>query len=717
VNLARRIVKRIDLRWWLVVEAVMVMSAKAAPPPTGAASSPRQSLDEEVYRKLDQALSARNESEKWNSLNQLANSNPELGDFWIALGLAELQRGNTEVGHREVERGLDILERELHTRAVLHRAQAAYFSNVAFTPDGLTLVLSTSDDLRLVSATDFSLKRVMTRVENSSVLVQQGQRLTLLQSAKEGTNAAWSLPNGWFLRLSPWVRKTQDKDSDEPMGGPMKCSGAIDLEKPHQVRTCTAQGPRYRLVRELRPNYNGGISEYTSWFEPPSGSRQNLRQTPVSLCGSAPWFLVKSDQIEIHDAGTGRILAKLEQSSQLDETVVCSPDGKRIAAQRRLAAFVWSAPDGKLLTQILPQSSEPTALNDSKFGILVPNVEHVVGHEKVVSLGFLPGPRLLTVGASRTILNWDLVNGVTRKVGSVPVAVFSEVLRNGTILAVQPNEFLLIDGTTGATKERVPVDVLVRGGSQGGPLTLVNGGALWLRSERHRNPLTTRWPVANIAQAAASSDGRLVALGETSGSVLLCRPDRTGCVARLPRASEHPQPIEALVFDADANRLAVAVNLSVVVWDLSQRKRTHRFDGCGPGPLAFVNGGKSLLTWGCLIELDSGAIVRLEQPAEGRVLAFSHDGRFAARADRNGELELWDPVKLNTIVRLEASDRGESAYIVTPEGQLEWLLEPNGSNSGFYCSIGPVALPLEACRSRLQTRGRLRQLLSATIAQ
>ena len=684
---------------WVVLLTATAREALAANAPDGAADSKLPA----VYRALDDAL-ARKDSAA--SLIRMAQTNPDAGDLLIAAGLNESNLGHASEAAALLEQGLASLERAIGERAEPVPADSVFAVNdVAFSRDGSTLIMTTDRDTRLISMKDFSLMRVIQHWGNAVLHVtEQAQQLSVRDGA---TVSTWLLPNGWFLGLSKAQPEPRQPFGVNSTDTTRRC--VRDFRDDRLPTTCTTEGPQYRLIRQDRQNCDGAGMESMTWFQPEGGKRLNLGGVETQTCGSAAWFVVRGQVVKLRNAVTGGVLVKLSDDVAYPDKVLCSPNGRRVAVIKSGKLSIWSAPGGDLLATFSAASQGPgVTLNAAgpKPGLLSPMYAREGNQEAFSALGFAGESRqLVTVSETRRIMHWNLGDGTAKVVGTLPErSSLVGLLQDGALLVSLADTLRWIDGKTGATLRQVPFVGSAKGAQQKGELTLIYGKPTLLLSSRDGDLKPEKWPGSGIGQAAFSPDGKLVALGEDDGTVSLCHTNRNGCFTRLPVGAALPEPVQDLAFDPIGRHLAVLSGNSVSLWDVSKRRQMARFDDCGEGPLAFANGGRTLIASACRVRLPQGVVSRLELPARIRYATLSDDARVLVGTDEIGRVALWDVEGWRRVLTLSALADGSTAYALTPEKRIKWLLGPAHAEPLFYCRIGPIGLPWQACRSRLETR-------------
>jgi WD40 repeat protein len=156
--------------------------------------------------------------------------------------------------------------------------------------------------------------------------------------------------------------------------------------------------------------------------------------------------------------------------------------------------------------------------------------------------------------------------------------------------------------------------------------------------------------VGPFSSAAVSKDGRLGAVGATTGAVRWFNAETGELLATTTNAHRHP--VSGIAFCADGSRAAsVGEDGTVAIWDPSSFQLVAPFKGhmLGAHGVAFSPDGRRLATGGGSSDAvklwDLSTFRELTAlPGQGsifRFVAFSPDGRWLAAEDWEGKLHLW----------------------------------------------------------------------------
>lgn len=190
-------------------------------------------------------------------------------------------------------------------------------------------------------------------------------------------------------------------------------------------------------------------------------------------------------------------------------------------------------------------------------------------------------------------------------------------------------------------------------------------------SRLHRATL----PAPHGAQAVAfSADGKVLALGENPGSVLLWDMAAGRVLTTL---TGHTAPVKALAFTADGRMLASAAGDlygskrgEVKLWDCTTWTEKQALPIVQVAALAFTADGKFLATGGKTVrvwDLATGREQRSFKDGFGPV-AFSSDGHMLACAWGKG-VKLFDRVSGNELASLPGAQSFPWAVVFTPDNK------------------------------------------------
>ncbi len=411
--------------------------------------------------------------------------------------------------------------------------------------------------------------------------------------------------------------------------------------------------------------------------------------------------------------------ARLGTTRFVGDTVVFSPDGATLLTRTRRAGLrLLDADTGRELAAVADVNSGRQSAGPVDIVGVLPDGKAVVAVGTFLPLslwGVKAGRRLRTFGdaagearftaAAVTADGRWLAGG--RRGG--PLSVFDAAtgheryqaapLGSGswktafsadgrTLVAAEvgrPSRVRLLDGATGAERERLPdPGDYVRG------LALAPGGRLLAWS------FTSTVTVWDIANRKVLFDWRAPRRGRWAG--------------------EYAEDV--LTFSPDGTMLAASENGATVIWDVATGKEIRRWPAerylASNHALAFSPDGRRLAVSGeanriTVLDVATGALVapRHNHSKEIRSLAVSRDGRTIATAGEDPALRLWDAETGRELRCLVSPFDDIHAVAYAPDGRTVagggYKIAEPGPHGGVRwwdartgAEVGSVALPEEA---------------------
>ncbi len=366
--------------------------------------------------------------------------------------------------------------------------------------------------------------------------------------------------------------------------------------------------------------------------------------------------------------------------------IALSADGRLlVAAHTNGVVLIWDVPSRTLVRQLeglpgaLALSPDGATLaastqtgSISLIDVATGTVKRTLaGHSDLLwGLNFsADGSALVSAGDDRTAIVWDVSSGSLRETlrghtGRVLGATFS------------PDARRLYTGGLDGTAMAWELSGDRRLGDRMSPpagIEVLPGGQ--------------EWPLG-IPPLAVSPDGRLQALGDAHGVVILRRLPGGEQVGRSMHASARG-PVVQIAFSPDGSRLATpAADGDTVVWNVATQEEVARLEDGHPGGV-YADG------WATT---GRGAVVSA---------AWSPDGRLLATGGTDGRVVVWDVAAgapVGEPLRASVGDGNPSLYsgsvydvVFSRDGR--WLLAAVGAAG--HGEIVAWSMPSRALRHRL----------------
>jgi WD40 repeat protein len=181
-------------------------------------------------------------------------------------------------------------------------------------------------------------------------------------------------------------------------------------------------------------------------------------------------------------------------------------------------------------------------------------------------------------------------------------------------------------------------------------------------------------PLVPINSAAVSSDGRHIALGLDSRTVVIWDTTLGMTVRSL---AGHQKPVLAVAFTPDGKQLvSTSADAAVILWDMETGKQVRSFKGHtgAVGAVAFAPDGKRFITGsreGLAIvwETATGEQVHKLRWRDILGVAYSPDGKLLATASADATATLWDAATGKQYALLRGHREDVNCVNFSPDGR------------------------------------------------
>jgi RNA polymerase sigma factor (sigma-70 family) len=497
--------------------------------------------------------------------------------------------------------------------------------NLAFTPDGKSLVVGGDYALRLWDVAAGRLRRRFDLPSDWSLrmaFAADGTVLTVVEGYRFLTCRRLSVVTGQELT------RVELSGADDAFPSPQGDRLAVVSHDEKTIRLCDPATGR----EAFRLGYRGG--EVGLAFAP--------RGAALALADGG-------DAIRIHETAHGRLLAELKRDGAVFRRVAISPDGRFLAA-------VAGAKQNQVSIWDLATGQERHRLPEARRAELLASFS---ADGRLLATSPPEGPvGVWDVATGREVRRWPVWPGIVRRLEFAPQGpTLAASTSGGTVL--------LWDAATGQPRPASADPGLavseLRFAGDGG--RLVGSAEGWVAWDSAAGRVVRRFP--NVPDpdgpTRLAPDETLIAVAEPAGTIRL---DDAAAGRTLRRLEGSTGRVWVMQFAPDGRRLfAAGADRAVCVWDVATGRRLHRLGGHSDpiGRFAVSPDGRWLASatdspnfqdfavrvW----DVGAGRVVRQLTPRRGsaHALAFSPDGRLLAAVggqpgvpNDRGEVQVWD---------------------------------------------------------------------------
>ncbi len=220
--------------------------------------------------------------------------------------------------------------------------------------------------------------------------------------------------------------------------------------------------------------------------------------------------------------------------------------------------------------------------------------------------------------------------------------------------------------------------LILSAGRAANPATDVQGDPLPAGAVARIGSLRYRLACGAGYTAAASPDGKLLAIGTAGGprdSAIILMDAQTGRILR--RLPGHAHVVRAVAFSPDGRLLASGGGDGVMVLhEVDTGRELWRIEGAGSDALVFVAGGKTLAADEdrdgiLLVDVASGRRGPFLKGHSGRLhaLTATADGKTLASCAEDGSVRIWDVASARERVRMTIQRKYGLGLAFAPDGR------------------------------------------------
>ena len=531
--------------------------------------------------------------------------------------------------------------------------------NIAFSPDGQTIVSGSSDKtIRLWDvATGYTLKTLIGHTDRIYSVAFSPDGKMIASRGGDGTLHLWDVNTGRIRHTLKGHTKSISSMAFSPDGNTIASASSYD----GTVLLWDVDTGRIRHTLIGHKNFSNAWDNYGI-----VSHAANITKVVFSPDGKIIASKTFRDGIvRLWDVNTGRTLNTLKGDKFSIYSIAFSPVGKIIASTSSEAVRIWDANTGQILRTLIGGHTDEiesvvfspdgktitSASGDGTVRLWDVDTGHTLrtltGHmDGINSVAFSPnGKTIASAGSDDTVRLWDVATGRTLKTlightDRIQSVAFSPNGRTIASASWWDGTLLLWDVTTGHTLRTLT---------------------------RHTD---------RIESMAFSPVGQIIASAHSDRTVRLWNAD-TGQILRTLKG--HTDSINSVAFSPDGKMIASAGSDDTVwLWDVAtgHTLRTLKGHTDSINSVAFSPDGQTIASasWDDTVRLWDVATGRILRTLKGHTsyinsVAFSPDGQTIASGSSDDTVRIWDVATGRSLRTLKGQVADIENVAFSPDGQ------------------------------------------------